>query len=223
MGGFRRKRFWGFLARKLIAVLALFSYLVTIIGLPVPHFSEKDRTRPFACQDRECGCRNSDDCWHHCCCFSIQERIAWAKNHDVSPPPDIPSETAQGWHVPRLRDRDNGPSQSQQVCEKCRQPHAEDGCIASERNRASAEPSKSKTCCSEKPAKDSGIRVVGFQTLRCKGFSTQWVVVGTVAPPLTNALWETALVPGDWLTSSSFELLSFDPIPPVPPPRHFCV
>jgi hypothetical protein len=49
--------------------------------------------------------------------------------------------------------------------------------------------------------------------------STQWVVVGTIAPPLTNCLWETELVPGDWLSSNFVELLLIETIPPDPPPK----
>jgi hypothetical protein len=44
----------------------------------------KDRTVPFPCMDKSCGCRNAEHCFKSCCCSSKAERIAWAKEHHVS-------------------------------------------------------------------------------------------------------------------------------------------
>ena len=64
--------------------------LVALCSLFVPQPQirtiEKDQSVAFPCQDRPCGCKTADDCWTNCCCFSDQEKLAWAKEHQVEPP-----------------------------------------------------------------------------------------------------------------------------------------
>lgn len=38
----------------------------------------KDRSRPFPCQDRPCGCQSAEQCRQSCCCFRAEEKQAWA-------------------------------------------------------------------------------------------------------------------------------------------------
>jgi hypothetical protein len=33
-----------------------------------------------------CGCSNAEVCWRNCCCYSQQEKLAWARDHGVTPP-----------------------------------------------------------------------------------------------------------------------------------------
>ncbi|QDU78168.1 hypothetical protein Pan97_52510 [Bremerella volcania] len=54
------------------------------ITISVPNF--KDTSIPFMCQDHACSCRNAGNCWNHCCCFSRQEKLAWAQKNAVQPP-----------------------------------------------------------------------------------------------------------------------------------------
>lgn len=44
----------------------------------------KDRSVPFPCMDKPCGCRNAEQCFKSCCCSSKAERIVWAKEHQVA-------------------------------------------------------------------------------------------------------------------------------------------
>ena len=45
---------------------------------------EKDRSQPFPCQNRPCGCRSAEQCWKKCCCFNNSQKIAWAKANKVA-------------------------------------------------------------------------------------------------------------------------------------------
>jgi hypothetical protein len=65
---------------------AMFGYLIACFGVPMPRPSEKDLSVPFACADRSCGCMNADDCWDHCCCFTREQKLAWAVAHNVQIP-----------------------------------------------------------------------------------------------------------------------------------------
>lgn len=55
-----------------------------LVGLPKPQSSV-----PFPCMDHRCGCASPEECWTNCCCMSPEERLAWAHEHGVQPPPSI--------------------------------------------------------------------------------------------------------------------------------------
>src|SRR5262245_63434975 len=82
----RLNKLWLSLARRLVAGFALIAYLLVSVGAPLPARPPKDRSQPFPCQDHACGCQSAADCWQHCCCFSPEQRQAWAQAHDVVPP-----------------------------------------------------------------------------------------------------------------------------------------
>ncbi|CAN5620742.1 hypothetical protein BH11PLA2_BH11PLA2_19500 [soil metagenome] len=47
----------------------------------------KDTSRPFPCMNRPCGCATYDECWAgDCCCFTMAEKLAWARANDITPP-----------------------------------------------------------------------------------------------------------------------------------------
>lgn len=77
---------------------AVLGYALVASGLPLPFGSlpsgplagradpvaprllaAKDRTRPFPCMDKPCGCATADQCFTSCCCHSPAERLAWAR------------------------------------------------------------------------------------------------------------------------------------------------
>lgn len=55
-----------------------------LVGLPKPQSSV-----PFPCMDHRCGCASPEECWTNCCCMTPDERLAWAREHHVQPPPSI--------------------------------------------------------------------------------------------------------------------------------------
>ena len=41
---------------------------------------------PFPCQGHRCGCVSAEQCWGHCCCFTPEQRLAWAAaNRSIRP------------------------------------------------------------------------------------------------------------------------------------------
>jgi hypothetical protein len=71
--------------------LALVGQFIAVVGLPLPAVA-KDRSIPFPCQSRACGCQRASDCWRSCCCFSAATRVAWAQDHGVEPPESLVEE-----------------------------------------------------------------------------------------------------------------------------------
>src|SRR5437764_8818198 len=82
----RRHTLWHRLGRRLCAGVVLVAYLLTAGGVPLPLPPEKDLSQPFPCQDHACGCRSAEECWRHCCCYTPEEKLAWARAHGIEPP-----------------------------------------------------------------------------------------------------------------------------------------
>ena len=77
----------------------LATYVVVASGLPLPiaggppavgsaaatQLADKDRSRPFPCLDKPCGCATAEQCFAACCCNTPAELLAWASTHDLDP------------------------------------------------------------------------------------------------------------------------------------------
>lgn len=77
------------IARRSIGLLVLIGLCAMQVPLtmPVPATSfAKDRSAPFPCQDRPCGCSSAARCWNDCCCFTNQQKLDWAAANNVKPP-----------------------------------------------------------------------------------------------------------------------------------------
>ena len=75
-------------------------YALVISGLPLPvdafpsstapsgvaseRTASKDRTKPFPCMNKPCGCLSAKQCFQKCCCHTPAETLAWAEQHDLS-------------------------------------------------------------------------------------------------------------------------------------------
>jgi hypothetical protein len=86
--------------RRITTWLAIFGYTLVASGLPLPlgsvapstqespaakRLAGKDRSRPFPCMDKPCGCATAEQCFTNCCCNTPAETLAWAKAHAVEP------------------------------------------------------------------------------------------------------------------------------------------
>jgi hypothetical protein len=83
--------------RRITTWLAIVGYALVASGLPLPcgvapavpdaattkRLAGKDRSRPFPCMDKPCGCDTADRCFTSCCCHTPAETLAWAKAHGV--------------------------------------------------------------------------------------------------------------------------------------------
>jgi hypothetical protein len=55
-------------------------------GVPLPVGRTKTSSEPYPCQDCPCGCVDAEHCWRDCCCHTNAEKLAWAREHGVTPP-----------------------------------------------------------------------------------------------------------------------------------------
>ena len=91
-------------ATRRAAWLALVCHVIVASGLPLPVGAPslplaasmqepasgagragKDRSRPFPCMDKPCGCATAEQCFANCCCHTPAERLAWAQARRIEP------------------------------------------------------------------------------------------------------------------------------------------
>jgi hypothetical protein len=67
--------------------------LLTSASWAIPISSRsKEAGRPYPCMDRPCACSSYDECWGgDCCCFTLEEKIAWAASNGITPPDHVKS------------------------------------------------------------------------------------------------------------------------------------
>lgn len=212
----RRNNWWRLFARRMGAGVALLCYLATAVGFPLPRPAQKDHRQPFPCQDHPCGCQTAEQCWRHCCCFSPEERFAWAEARQIEPPAYAEQPKAQGWYTARLRDRTEAATKGN-PCDRCRARETCQACSAPAR----------KSCCSKSaetlPKRPARSRwVTGLAGLRCQGGTSFWVSVGAVLPPPAPPAWSASFLPIGWLSHRNASPLPLLLTPPDPPPRLRC-
>lgn len=83
-----------------VSALVLGAYVVACFGtLPSPRvvlgwFGHSGSER-YPCEGCGCGCASALECWTHCCCHSEHERLVWAIENGVMPPPGVAFSDAQ--------------------------------------------------------------------------------------------------------------------------------
>jgi hypothetical protein len=216
---------WRRLQGRLAAGLALFAYLSTTIGFPLPVVPVKDHSQRYPCEHHLCGCRNAEDCWRHCCCHTPEERWAWARANGIEPPAYAERPVSDGWRTARLRDRAEAAS-----CPNCRRESAGQQnasstsprpCCAGHANGRSccqAQPPKPTTEAERKPGAAVGW-VAGMAAQQCRGVSTLWLSSGAVLPPPPRVAWNPCLVPLGWVSCPEASPRTIAHLPAVPPPR----
>lgn len=82
-------------ARKWVVALLLCVQVLTASGMPLPAIglpTGKDKSSPFPCMNRTCGCMTAEQCWRSCCCFTNQQKLEWAREHGVAVPDYVQDE-----------------------------------------------------------------------------------------------------------------------------------
>lgn len=210
MRAFLRRRFWMVLSYRLGVLGIGLAYLLAALEIPLPVFVHKESSHPFPCQNHACGCQTAEQCWSQCCCFTPEERWAWAKAHHVEPPAyaekPVEKPLARGWNSVKLRDRD-------------RNATATNCCCGTKAEQAA--------CCkqtadnSAKASSASGD--LGGATIitvwRCHGYSTLWISTGAVLPIARLAAWSPDWVPPTSVVPRGVKADQVPSTPLDPPPR----
>jgi hypothetical protein len=205
------------LARRLLASLMILSYVTATVGVPLPAARGKDLSRPFPCQNRACGCRSAEECWHHCCCFTREEHVTWARSLGIEPPPAVDHSKDGGWRVPRQRDLVKEESESKGDCPRCKK-------------NAEASSNPVNQSCDQASGKEPAVQaakahphagrawLLGPESLRCRGLSTLWISTGAVYFAVALVCWIPALDQVERLAYSDSCPIIIPQPPSDPPP-----
>ncbi len=215
----RFRRFSSRASRFAAVLLALAGYLAAATGVPLPVFPvtaslEKDRSEPFPCMNRPCGCKNALQCWKHCCCTTLAERLAWARKHGVTPP--------RGIDV-AAHEEESGPTcLPAGGCCAAKKSHTK-GCTAGHchaSKHASCDASRSsKPTCSQRPAEDRIDFIVISALRQCHGLAPLWSFLAAALSPPPLGGYEFDWQIADWLYLRSESASSVPLLPAIPPPR----
>ena len=73
--------------QSVLGWVGLVSFFVSALPIPIMLPSVKSIDgQAFFCQDQPCGCASAEQCWTHCCCATLKERLDWAEKKGVTPP-----------------------------------------------------------------------------------------------------------------------------------------
>lgn len=72
-----------------VRILVLAGFVASHLGLPTIEPAQHLASGKYPCQGHQCGCMSAEHCWQHCCCMSLEDRLAWAERNDVTPPDGI--------------------------------------------------------------------------------------------------------------------------------------
>jgi len=198
--------------RRITTWLAILGYTLVASGLPLPfgriapaapdspaakRVAGKDRSRPFPCMDRPCGCATAEQCFTSCCCNTPAETLAWATAHRVEPAVLAALERRVAGDRPAVvkATKSSCCSSTAPVAEESfctmRQPAsvAEDGDLCSMDASRAATRSTTEKATTEKvpPADEPGEPQSRTVTLRamlaCGGIVAEWFAAGAALPP----------------------------------------
>jgi hypothetical protein len=193
MRRFRRQQWWAISRHKTVASVALISYMLSIFGFPVAVGAPKGNGEPFPCQDLPCGCQNAEQCWRSCCCLTPEQRWAWARAHNVTPPDyaerpsgPVPNNDSSDWHGQHA------------VVAKC--------CA------------KKKSQAPDKPASEHSPIRLCLTTQTCQGLATLWISTGAALPPPMLS-WSPVKSEEPCRCGTFTKGPSQSATPPDPPPR----
>lgn len=204
--------------RRFQAWIALFScalLLVTTVGFPLPTFVSKDTSKPFPCQKRACGCRTAAECWDHCCCFSDEEKLAWAEANHVDPPASF---------MARMEAKR---SKVVQVASSASKPSC---CHSSDSCPSCGTTDQTKSCCaceSTKKSNDQRVEaevdyILVMEAARCQGTDLSWLCIKvTTLPPVSVIVKRPSITTIEWVTDNDELAESHELEPSNPPPEPF--
>lgn len=218
--------------RRFKGFCALAVYLVALVGFPVPEFAQSTSATAYPCQHGRCGCATAEQCWRSCCCKSLEERLAWARENHVTPPAFVLRQLAEtealAATTPQTTASPKGCCQHQHgdaevqkiICDRrSPRPEAKSACNA-------AWQASSNSCCShcgdaakatKQPPTTTWFCVV--DAAKCSGIHSLWIALGTVIAPPANVDNENELSLAGMVSPAIQYRYAVSLSPPFPPPR----
>jgi len=210
----------GSLTSRAVTWLMLAAYVAIVSGVPLPiagsppeagspaakRLAAKDRSRPFPCMDKPCGCATAEQCFSSCCCNSPAELLAWAEAHHLDPA------TLLALHG---RVAATAPKAPTAVCCCSSAADAASCCTTTE-----SSPSHQPAPADERDSAPTPSKVISLKAmLACGGVLAGWTAAVTSLPPPTALRCEPCMRLVGVLSITDEISHSADPLRDAPPPR----
>lgn len=235
------------LLRRGVAWAMLALYCLVASGLPLPmvmppagsaaakRIAGKDRSQPFPCMDKACGCDSAERCFSSCCCHTPSETLAWAEARgiDAAVIDALTRRVATGPATPEpsasscCSSTDETASETGSCCSV--DVDDPDQAICSDYQSLAAE-ARTTTCgdaVPEPPIEDEAPKdspttprvVVLRAMLACGGIVAQWTSMGTSLPPPAIVTCDLPWPQVDVLAVDDARVIGAGTPPDLPPPR----
>ncbi|HQR07983.1 MAG TPA: hypothetical protein PLN21_14240 [Gemmatales bacterium] len=190
--------------RSALGQLCLFNLLFLIVGIPIPHSRQKDKSVAYPCMDHACGCMNAEQCWRGCCCYTREEKLAWAKENGVTPPAFV---LAQSEEEPKS------------CCSAHKACHESSSCCEGGKKTAT------KTCCKSHAEEQVDEEVhftwlVTMQAMKCHGQDGWSLLTSVIVVDVPDVVekYEAPSLP-EVIPCDDETAFSLNADPALPPPR----
>ena len=220
-------------SRKRITIwCAVWGYALVASGLPLPigvvqpvgdgaardaagkRLAAKDRSRPFPCMDKPCGCATAEQCFTSCCCHTPAETLAWARSHGVEPAVLAALARRAGVVVAVTPPRGCCSAAADPEPSCCAAKDAEPSCCVASAATAAVPPQRAA-----EPAAASPRTVTLRALLACGGIVAQWSAVAAAPPPARLTALPMLDLSVEPLVIGDESLRTQRPAPESPPPR----
>ncbi len=188
----RRPFAWLLIAQQILAGAG--------ISLPCPAAPARSAER-YPCEHCGCGCRSAEQCWTHCCCFTFEEKVAWARQNGVVVPEYAVAAAQREAATPR---RPTCPH-----CHRRGDPQA-----AALSHDVSTRHHGEKGRDEDRPSHG----VSWLSALRCHGLTQEWQAAWASWPGDRHVELCLVLLPSGRVASQPFLKHLFSPSPPPTPP-----
>ena len=210
----------GSLTSRAVTWLMLAAYVVVVSGVPLPiagsppeagspaakRLADKDRSRPFPCMDKPCGCATAEQCFSSCCCNSPAELLAWAEINGLDPATLL---------VLQRRVAATAPEAPAAACCCSSAAEAASCCTTTESASAHQPAPADDRDSAPTPSKVISLKAM----LACGGVLAGWAAAVTSLPPPTAPRCEPCLQLVGMLSITDEIGRSADRLSDTPPPR----
>ena len=207
-------------ASRAVTWLMLAAYVAVVSGVPLPiagsppvsgsaatkRLADKDRSRPFPCMDKPCGCATAEQCFSSCCCNSPAELLAWAKANGLDPATLLALHGRVAATVPE--------APAAACC--CSSAATAASCCATTASAPAHQPAPAD----ESDSAPLPSRLISLKAmLACGGVLAGWTAAVTSLPPPTVLRCEPCMRLVGVLSITDEFGHSVDPLRDAPPPR----
>ena len=225
---------------RITAWTAILGYVLVASGLPLPlgtvspvesnspaakRLAGKDRSKPFPCMDKPCGCASAEQCFSNCCCNTPAELLAWAQAHRVEPGVLVSLKRRVAFDTECQAGGCCADSSSFRSSGSDHRTHCESDSfeVCSEYRYLAAHATEDDQPADDQPEEQAeviSVDVVVLQAmLACSGMLKQWLVIGSSLPPLRVVCIVVPVSPCAVVAVFDTNACGERSAPDAPPPR----